>query len=57
LILEYVNISYGPSVPSWASGFDASQPWGEQALRGAEFGRAKMLKQLAAVVAGLAADR
>ena len=37
------------------SGFDVSQPWGEQALRGAEFGWAKMLKQLAVVVAGLAA--
>ena len=33
------------------SGFDVSQPWGEQAFRGAEFGWAKMLKQLAAVVA------
>jgi uncharacterized protein YndB with AHSA1/START domain len=39
------------------SGFDVSQPWVEQALRGAEFGWAKMLKQLSAVVAGLAADR
>ena len=36
------------------SGFDVSQPWGKQALRGAEFGWAKMLGQLAAVVAGLA---
>ena len=39
------------------SGFDVSQPWVEQALRGAEFGWAKMLKQLPAVVASLAADR
>ena len=39
------------------SGFDVSQPWGDQAFKGAEFGWAKMLKQLAAVVAGLAADR
>lgn len=39
------------------SGFDLSQPWGEQALRGAGFGWAKMFKQLAAVVAGLATDR
>lgn len=39
------------------SGFDVSQPRGVQALRGAEFGWAKMLKQLAAVVAGLATDR
>ena len=39
------------------SGFDTSQPWGKQALRGAEFGWAKMLEQLAAVVAGMAADR
>ncbi len=36
------------------SGFDVSQPWGEQAYRGAEFGWTKMLKQLAAVVAGSA---
>lgn len=39
------------------SGFDVSQQWGEQAFRGAEFGWANMLKQLPAVVAGLAADR
>jgi uncharacterized protein YndB with AHSA1/START domain len=38
------------------AGFDVSQPWGEQAFRGAEFGWAKMLKQLTAVVAGPAAD-
>jgi len=37
------------------SGFDVSQPWVEQALRGAEFGWAKMLGQLPAVVAGLEA--
>ena len=36
------------------SGFDVSQPWGEQAFKGAEFGWAKMFKQLAAVVAVLA---
>jgi hypothetical protein len=34
------------------SGFDLAHPFGEQALRGAEFGWAKMLKQLADVVAG-----
>ena len=28
------------------SGFDVSQPWGEQAFKGAEYGWAKMLKQL-----------
>jgi uncharacterized protein YndB with AHSA1/START domain len=39
------------------SGFDVSQPWGDQAFRGAEFGWAKMFKQLPAVVAGLAPDR
>ena len=39
------------------SGFDVSQPWGEQAIKGAEYGWAKMLKQLAAVVANLAAGR
>jgi hypothetical protein len=39
------------------SGFDVSQAFGIQALRGAEFGWAKMLKQLPAVVAGLAAGR
>ena len=37
-----------------ALGFDVSQPSGDQAFRGAEFGWAKMLKQLAVVVAGLA---
>lgn len=39
------------------SGFDVSQPWGNQAFRGAEFGWAKMLGQLRVVVAGLGADR
>ena len=39
------------------SGFDLSQPWGDQALRGAEVGWAKMLKQLPAVVASLATGR
>lgn len=34
------------------SGFDLTQPFGTQAFKGAEFGWAKMLKQLAAVVAG-----
>lgn len=38
-------------------GFDVSQPWGNQALRGAEFGWKKMLEKLPAVVAGLAAGR
>ena len=33
------------------SGFDLSQPWGNQAFKGAEFGWAKMLGQLAAVLA------
>lgn len=32
-------------------GFDVAQPWGEQAFRGAEYGWAKMLKQLATVAA------
>jgi uncharacterized protein YndB with AHSA1/START domain len=36
------------------SGFDVSQPWGKQALRGAEVGWAKMFERLAGVVAGLA---
>ena len=35
------------------SGFDVSQPWIEQAFKGAEYGWAKMLKQLPAVAAGL----
>jgi uncharacterized protein YndB with AHSA1/START domain len=39
------------------SGFDVSQAWGEQALKGAEFGWARMFKQLTAVIAGSAADR
>jgi uncharacterized protein YndB with AHSA1/START domain len=38
------------------SGFDLSQPWGTQAFRGADYGWAKMLKQLAIVVEGLAAE-
>jgi uncharacterized protein YndB with AHSA1/START domain len=37
------------------SGFDVSQPWGEQAFHGAEFGWAMMLKRLSAVVGGPAA--
>jgi uncharacterized protein YndB with AHSA1/START domain len=39
------------------SGFDLSQPFGEQALKGAEHGWAKMLKQLAAVVEGSAGSK
>jgi len=39
------------------SGFDITQPHGEQAVRGAEFGWAKMLEQLAAVTARLAGER
>src|SRR6476660_2882384 len=39
------------------SGFDVSQPWGEQAFKGAEFGWTKMLGQLPVVVAGLAPCR
>lgn len=35
------------------SGFDLSHAWGDQAFKGAEFGWAKMLGQLPAVVAGL----
>jgi uncharacterized protein YndB with AHSA1/START domain len=34
------------------AGFDVAQPGGEQAFHGAEFGWAKMLKQLATVIAG-----
>jgi uncharacterized protein YndB with AHSA1/START domain len=37
------------------AGFDVTQPGGEQAFKGAEYGWAKMLKQLAVVVAGPAA--
>ena len=39
------------------SGFDLSQGWSEPAIQGAGFGWAKKLKQLPAVVAGLAGDR
>jgi uncharacterized protein YndB with AHSA1/START domain len=39
------------------SGFDLAHPFGQQAFKGAEFGWAKMLKQLADVVANSAADR
>lgn len=35
------------------SGFNLDHPWGNQALKGAEFGWARMLGQLPAVVAGL----
>jgi uncharacterized protein YndB with AHSA1/START domain len=38
------------------SGFDVSLPRGEQAFKGAEYGWAKMLGQLAAVVAGSSAS-
>ena len=37
------------------SGFDLAHPFGQQAFKGADFGWAKMLKQLADVVAGRAA--
>jgi uncharacterized protein YndB with AHSA1/START domain len=33
------------------AGFDLSQPYADQALKGAEYGWAKMLKQLAAILA------
>lgn len=39
------------------AGFDVSQPWSEQAFKGAEYGWAKMLKQLAAVVSSTVNDR
>lgn len=39
------------------SGFDVSQPWGEQAFKGAAYGWANMLGALPAVVAGLSTDR
>jgi uncharacterized protein YndB with AHSA1/START domain len=39
------------------AGFDVSQPFGEQAFKGAEFGWAKMLKQLASLVDDLATRR
>lgn len=38
------------------AGFDLSQPRGEQAFKGAQFGWAKMLEQLSVVVAGEWAD-
>jgi uncharacterized protein YndB with AHSA1/START domain len=34
------------------AGFEVSQPFGEQAFKGAEFGWARMFKQLADVLAG-----
>ena len=39
------------------SGFDLSQPWGENALRGAEYGWTMMLERLSGVVEGMAARR
>jgi uncharacterized protein YndB with AHSA1/START domain len=38
------------------AGFGLAHPFGQQAFKGAEFGWAKMLKQLAAVLAGAAAN-
>jgi len=38
------------------AGFDLSQPYGDQAIRGAELGWAKMLKQLSVIVAGLSSS-
>ena len=38
------------------SGFDLSHPWGDRALRGAEFGWARMLGKLTTVIADLATD-
>jgi uncharacterized protein YndB with AHSA1/START domain len=37
------------------TGFDLSIPFGQQALKGADFGWARMLKQLTAMLAGTAA--
>jgi uncharacterized protein YndB with AHSA1/START domain len=37
------------------AGFDVTQPWGKQAVKGAEYGWANMLKKLTEVAAGLAA--
>ena len=39
------------------SGFDVPQPWGKQALRGAEVGWEKTFERLTGVVAGLAGRR
>ncbi len=39
------------------TGFDVTQPFGEHAFMGAEYGWAKMLKQLAIAVASAAAER
>lgn len=39
------------------AGFDLTRQFGEQAFRGAEFGWAKMLKQLVVVAAGQTANR
>jgi uncharacterized protein YndB with AHSA1/START domain len=36
------------------AGFDVTQPWSKQAVKGAEYGWANMLKKLPEVVAGLA---
>jgi uncharacterized protein YndB with AHSA1/START domain len=38
------------------SGFELSESFGKQAFQGAEFGWAKLIKQLAATVAGRSAD-
>lgn len=38
------------------TGFDLSHPWGDRALKGAQFGWAKMLEQLSVVVANSPPD-
>ena len=38
------------------SGFDLTQPFGNQAFKGADFGWAKMLEQLASTIASKASD-
>lgn len=59
--VEYTRVTFllepdgdGTRILFEHSGFDLALPFGEQALRGAEFGWAKMLKQLADVVASSA---
>ncbi|MBI1370196.1 MAG: SRPBCC domain-containing protein [Planctomycetes bacterium] len=48
---ELVSDGEGTRIRFEHTGFDLAHPWGEQAFKGAGYGWAKMLKQLAAVLA------
>jgi hypothetical protein len=47
----------GPRLVFEHPGFDLSLPWGDQAVQGAEFGRAEMLERFQEALAGSVARR